>query len=314
MVAKKWSVLWDALLFSSRRNLAACSFLMQFSYYLFSLLIFNNIVTARKQVLRSYDNRVRITDRSSEVYLGCNNSEIVGGQVETVIEFLDIVGGAAPETDEAPSADSDDDDATNDWFWKDSKKKTIQIIATPYRPGQHFATSPKAFVPIIDQLQSLHENGFVHGDIRAFNTVFGNESNEPGCLIDFDFGGRKGERCYPKGYRQFLGDGSRIGQGGEVILEWHDWFALGRLIFTIHILQPPDGAGDGLLSYKIIRFWSNLAKAPTQEQIRELKTLLSLLEEKGWTVEPDVLFGQALNKNAASGATNVKATGSPPKK
>ena len=311
MVAKKWSVLWDALLFSSRRNLAACSFLMQFSYYLFSLLIFNNIVTARKQVLRSYDNRVRITDRSSEVYLGCNNSEIVGGQVETVIEFLDIVGGAAPETDEAPSADSDDDDATNDWFWKDSKKKTIQIIATPYRPGQHFATSPKAFVPIIDQLQSLHENGFVHGDIRAFNTVFGNESNEPGCLIDFDFGGRKGERCYPKGYRQFLGDGSRIGQGGEVILEWHDWFALGNLIFTLHRLCAPDGTG---LPGEVSDFWSGLETDPTQEQIRELKTLLSLLEGKGWTVEPKPTFRQALNKNAASGATNVKATGSPPKK
>jgi hypothetical protein len=304
MVAKKWSVLWDALLFSSRRNLAACSFLMQFSYYLFSLLIFNNIVTARKQVLRSYDNRVRITDRSSEVYLGCNNSEIVGGQVETVIEFLDIVGGAAPETDEAPSADSDDDDATNDWFWKDSKKKTIQIIATPYRPGQHFATSPKAFVPIIDQLQSLHENGFVHGDIRAFNTVFGKESNEQGCLIDFDFGGRKGERCYPKGYRGALEDGSRVGRDGEKILVWHDWYALGQLIFTIHRLKPPSGDGDGLLSYdsyEIIRFWSDLERAPTQEEIQELKTFLSLLEGKRWRVEPRLVFRRALAENAASG-------------
>jgi hypothetical protein len=289
---------------------------MLLSYYLFSLLIIDNIVTARKQVLRSYDNRVRITDRSSEVYLGCNKSEIVGGQVEIVVPFPEIVGGAAPETVENPSADSDDDDATNDWFWKDSKKKTIQIIATPYRPGQHFATSPKAFVPIIDQLQSLHENGFVHGDIRAFNTVFGNESNEQGCLVDFDFGGRKGERRYPEGYRGFLADGSRIGEGGEVILEWHDWFALGTLIFTIHCFQPPDGAGDGLLSYvyKIIRFWSNLATAPTQEEIRDLKTLLSLLEEERWTVEPHLPFRQALNKSAASGATNVKATGSPPKK
>jgi hypothetical protein len=114
---------------------------------------------------------------------------------------------------------------------------------------------------------------------------FGNESNEQkGCLIDFDFGGRKGKRCYPKGYRRVLEDGSRVGRGGQKILEWHDWFALGRLIFTIHCLQPPDGSGDGLLSYKIIRFWSNLAKAPTQEEIRDLKTLLSLLDEERWTV------------------------------
>jgi hypothetical protein len=287
---------------------------MLLSYYLFSLLIIDNIVTARKQVLRSYDNRVRITDRSSEVYLGCNKSEIVGGQVEIVVPFPEIVGGAAPETVENPSADSDDDDATNDWFWKDSKKKTIQIIATPYRPGQHFATSPKAFVPIIDQLQSLHENGFVHGDIRAFNTVFGNESNEQGCLIDFDFGGYKGKRFYPKGYRRALDDGHRIGRGGQEILEWHDWYALGNLIFTLHRLLAPDGAGDGLLSYKISDFWSGLETDPTQEEIEDLKALLSLLEEKGWRVKPKPSFRQALDENAASGATNVKATGSPPKK
>jgi hypothetical protein len=270
------------------------------------------LLPARTQhVLRSYDNRVQTTGRSSDVYLNCNNSEIVGGQVEIVVQYTEIVGGTTAV--EAPSADSDND-ATTDWFWNDSPKKTIQIIATPYRPGQHVATRPKAFVPIIDQLQSLHENGFVHGDIRAFNTVFGNESNEQGCLIDFDFGGYKGKRFYPKGYRRALEDGYRVGQGGQEILEWPDWFALGRLIFTIHCLQPPGGAGGGLVSYKIIHFWSNLAKAPTQEEIRDLKTYLSWLEEERWTVEPDVLFRQALFENAASGATYVQATGSPPKK
>jgi hypothetical protein len=130
---------------------------MLFSYNLFSLLIFDNIVTARKQVLRSYDNRVRTTDRSSEVYLDSNNSEIVGGQVEIVVPFPEIVDGAAQETVENPSADPDD--ATTDSFWNASGEKSIQIIATPYRPGQHVATSPKAFVPIIDQLQLLHKKG-----------------------------------------------------------------------------------------------------------------------------------------------------------
>jgi hypothetical protein len=270
------------------------------------------LLPARTQhVLRSYDNRVQTTGRSSDVYLNCNNSEIVGGQVEIVVQYTEIVGGTTAV--EAPSADSDND-ATTDWFWNDSPKKTIQIIATPYRPGQHVATRPKAFVPIIDQLQSLHENGFVHGDIRAFNTVFGNESNEQGCLIDFDFGGYKGKRFYPKGYRRALDDGHRIGRGGQEILEWHDWYALGNLIFTLHRLLAPDGAGDGLLSYKISDFWSGLETDPTQEEIEDLKALLSLLEEKGWRVKPKPSFRQALDENAASGATNVKATGSPPKK
>jgi hypothetical protein len=264
------------LAFSCRRNLATCCFDAAFL-----------TLPARTQVLRSYDNRVRTTDRSSDVYLDSKNRE--------------IVGGAAQETVENPSADSDD--ATTDSFWNDSEKQTIQIIATPYRPGQHFTTSPRAFVPIIDQLQSLHANGFVHGDIRAFNTVFGNESNEQGCLIDFDFGGRKGERCYPKGYRGALEDGSRVGQGGEKILVWHDWFALGQLIFTIHILQPPDGADDGLLSYvyKITCFWWTLTKDPTPKEIEDLKALLSSLEAEDWKVKPQSVFKMALDKIAASG-------------
>jgi hypothetical protein len=256
----------------------------------------------RTQVLRSYDNRVRTTDRPSDVYLDSKNREIVGGQVDIVVPFPEIVGGAAQETVENLSADSDD--ATTDSFWNDSEKQTLQIIATPYRPGQHFTTSLRAFVPIIDQLQSLHANGYVHGDIRAFNTVFGKESNEQGCLIDFDFGGRKGERCFPKGYRGALEDGSRVGRDGEKILVWHDWYALGQLIFTIHRLKPPSGDGDGLLSYdsyEIIRFWSDLERAPTQEEIQELKTFLSLLEGKRWRVEPRLVFRRALAENAASG-------------
>jgi hypothetical protein len=138
---------------------------------------------------------------------------------------------------------------------------------------------------------------------------FGNESNEQnGCLIDFDFGGKESNPTPRACCRRVLEDGYRVGRGGQKILEWHDWFALGRLIFTIRCLQPPGGAGGGIRSYEIIHFWSKLAKAPTQEEIRDLKTLLSLLEEERWTVEPDVLFRQALDENAASGATNVKAT------
>jgi hypothetical protein len=149
------------------------------------------------------------------------------------------------------------------------------------------------------------------GDIRAFNTVFGNESNEPGCLIDFDFGGRKGERRYPEGYRQALVDGSRVGRGGEKILEWHDWFALGQLIFTIHGFRAPPGKS---LSGDVSEFWSYLEGAPTQMEIQALKRLLSLLEEEGWRVEPKPPFRQAHQEIAASGATDVNATGSPPKK
>ena len=108
------------------------------------------------------------------------------------------------------------------------KDRTLEIIATPYRKGRHEAKSPKAFLPIIAQLEELHEKGFVHGDIRAFNTVFG-ESEEEGWLIDFDFGGRAGKTVYPKGYRDALVDGHRLGESEKEITKWHDWHALTQL-------------------------------------------------------------------------------------
>eukprot|EP00980_Cylindrotheca_fusiformis_P015694 scaffold4526_cov87-Cylindrotheca_fusiformis.AAC.1 len=150
-------------------------------------------------VLRSYDNRFRKTNRSPDVYLSpeCRN---VVGDVRTIVKIP-----GEQEQDEAVPDSCDDDEK----FWYRSQDRGLLIIAVPYRRGGHVATSPGAFVPIIDQLDKLHKKGFVHGDIRAFNTVFGENKNQ-GWLIDFDFGGKDGSVVYPEGYRQSLVDGDRI--------------------------------------------------------------------------------------------------------
>ena len=95
-------------------------------------------------------------------------------------------------------------DATDKLWNAVANTRSLQVIVTPYRPGTHVAKKPTSFLPIIDDLKSLHDEGFVHGDIRGFNTVFDENS---GCLIDFDFGGKEGKAEYPKGYRQALLDG-----------------------------------------------------------------------------------------------------------
>ena len=75
-------------------------------------------------------------------------------------------------------------------FWEVSKERGLLVIATPYRDGEHVARKLTSFVPVISQLEALHSKGFVHGDIRGFNVVFGTrEDKEEGWLIDFDFGG-----------------------------------------------------------------------------------------------------------------------------
>lgn len=100
------------------------------------------------------------------------------------------------------------------------------------------AKKAKSFLPIIAQLALLHEKGFVHGDIRAFNTLFG-EQEDHSELIDFDFGGNIGIAYNPDGYRQGLQDGIRIGRQNEKIETWHDCYALGKLIFLVHNIDYP---------------------------------------------------------------------------
>lgn len=194
---------------------------------------------------------------------------------------------------------------------------------TPYRPGGHVATKAKWFIPIIDDLVQLHKNDFVHGDIRGFNTVF--DGNGGGCMIDFDFGGQLG-REYPVGYQNFLVDGDRLCDiDSRTIRKWHDWYALGRLIFVVHtIKQPPEKAQDietvlqlGKLTM-LNQAWASRRADPTLDMIDELKTFLTKIDEEAWTVGPSSAYAHALamihgEEKAGMLGTNSGATGSPPK-
>jgi hypothetical protein len=307
-------------------------------------------------VLRSYDSRFSPTNRSSEIYLSPECRNIVGEDVTKVLHLLpeDATDTA---TDTANSNELDGLDGlgltnstlfNNQLFWDKSNGRPLLVIATPYRPGGHVAKKPKAFLPIIDQLEKLHERGFVHGDIRAFNPVFG-EQEDQGWLIDFDFGGKLGTgTSYPEGYRNKLADGERIGDGEHQseILKWHDWYASGRLIFEIHQLEAPDGqdeelARSGWLITKMAKFWqkrtadkakarTDIAKArivamaklwlfrdtdPPLEEIAKLKNMLCDLDEQEWTVRPSPLFTIELQKTTVGAiAINRRAAGSPPEK
>jgi hypothetical protein len=286
-------------------------------------------------VLRSYDNRFRLTDRSSEIYLSPKTLDIVG-EVMTILKL--------PEEGEADDRLVANPPAyLNHSFWDKSNGRTLLVIATPYRPGGHVAERPKAFLPIIDQLEKLHENGFVHGDIRAFNTVFGksktpeqpseskNETMEQlsvpdpkGWLIDFDFGGKLETTRYPKGYRTELVDGDRLVEEDEsIILKWHDWYALGRLIFEVHklvltALGPEEKNARTVEISGMNDVWLELKKDPEPEEIAELRRFLCSLDDAGVTVDPNRKFQVVLKKlnTAAVGctiATKRGATGSPPK-
>ena len=163
------------------------------------------------QVLRSYDTRFCPSNRRPHLYLDNVCAKYIVGQVAD--EVLKIPDTSAADNTVFQSV------ATygRESFWTPSPKKQLLVIATPFRKGRHLAKRPKDFLPIINHLETLHDKGYVHGDIRAFNVVFPEEKCGSGYLIDFDFSGKPGEVVYPKGYSSLLPDGDREGEGGEKI-------------------------------------------------------------------------------------------------
>ena len=231
---------------------------------------------------------------------GCR--AIVGGEA-TVI--LNLQGNLVASSDDKV-----------DEFW--TAGRTLKVIMTPYRHGNHVAKKPTSFLSIIDLLEQLHKKGFVHGDIRGFNTVFGEDGE--GCLIDFDFGGKAGRAQYPNGYRQALLDGKRfVDNNSRIIQKWHDWYALGRLIFEVYDIMPPKGNHDAdtrLQIYDLHREWK--AHHATPEMIKDLGNFLTRIDKAGWTVQPNETYQHELDRmygreNAGMEGTNACATGSPPK-
>ena len=180
-----------------------------------------------QQVYRCYDNRFRYTSRSDVAYRDVRCKAITEGCEDVLF---------VPET----VMKIDDPNIKNDiWFKKpNDDRKSLNIISTPFRVGGHIAKNPRDFIPIIDKLQALHGEGYIHGDIRACNLIFGDED---GWLIDFDFSREEIQTpVYPNGYATLLTDGLRKGKSGEVMYRWHDWSALGKVIFYVHWISNED--------------------------------------------------------------------------
>jgi serine/threonine protein kinase len=215
---------------------------------------------------------------------------MVGGVVEALLEIREPGAAAAdnhlemPDSGTEPPNKEDCNIHTRELFFTASPDKYVLVISTPFRKGSHVAQRPNDFLPIIEHLEKLHEAGYVHGDIRARNTLFPEEEGDPGYLIDFDFSGKAGTVCYPTGYVRGLDDGDRRGFENENIEKWQDWFAFGRLMFDIHQFVPP-GEGEFLMDYYLCKdYWMHVKACPPPHKNEELKKFLSRLQENGWTV------------------------------
>jgi tRNA A-37 threonylcarbamoyl transferase component Bud32 len=83
----------------------------------------------------------------------------------------------------------------------------------------------------------LHEDGFVHGDIRGFNTVFSENEGE-GWLIDFDFWqGSTTNNCSPEA-TNYLDDGMRC-ENMRSVKQVARLVRIGTIDFYCHSFDPP---------------------------------------------------------------------------
>jgi hypothetical protein len=255
-------------------------------------------------VLRAYDNRATYTERRSDVYLNWSKLKA------TTRVVFDTAAAAAVSFGEDADASGKgfgtilpgSDVPT--WMWKEDKpafESRLLVISTPFLKGRHYATSPGDFLPLVDQLQELHEEGYVHGDIRGFNTAFA-EDGGYSQFFDWDLGGKAEQVKYPRYYNASLIDGERLDRKGQVIRKLDDWCALTNLALVKH-LGWPSTLRD------LLRFPHSETGDDNEKHVAKLKKFLQDAEANSWTVEPTPLYSAEAKK-----VDNMqKATGSPPK-
>jgi hypothetical protein len=109
-------------------------------------------------------------------------------------------------------------------FYED-EGKDVCILVMPFLEGNHYPSCAGDFLPIVNQIEEMHKNGHVHGDLRLANVIFNGEKSQ---IIDFDWSGEVRKKCYPDGWVLKIPDGQRHARvkAGRQLLKCHDWFAL----------------------------------------------------------------------------------------
>ena len=219
-------------------------------------------------MLRAYDNRVRQTSRSPFVYKEWKEIK------DDVRVVLDIKDGVKSGDEIIEFRDPTFYNQSN-LFRADGFGGKVEVIAVPFIPGRHRCSHVTQAISIVECLESLHQDGFVHGDIRACNMVFGDKSK----LIDYDFGGKDtGEDAvtYPPGYKQYLPDGRRNGKAWGKISRGDDVMALGYVLGYLHKAK----GGPDPTFYSIQRATS----------LAEMKLHLNDLKTQGVAIDLDQGF------------------------
>ena len=131
---------------------------------------------------------------------------------------MPLASGNGGSTDEVIQGD---DAADPNIYRLFDKQGEAEVVAVPFVTGTHVPQNMEQLIQVAEHMKSLHSHGYVHGDIRLLNMVFGADGESQ--LIDFDFGGREGHARYPLHYKPALTDGQRsYAVPGELVRKEHD--------------------------------------------------------------------------------------------
>eukprot|EP01028_Stygiella_incarcerata_P014129 TRINITY_DN909_c0_g2_i1.p1 TRINITY_DN909_c0_g2~~TRINITY_DN909_c0_g2_i1.p1 ORF type:complete len:698 (+),score=164.79 TRINITY_DN909_c0_g2_i1:48-2096(+) len=109
----------------------------------------------------------------------------------------------------------------------------VTILCYEKRCGDTYGPkSLKQFTKICRDISLLHEKGYVHGDVRCANIVFGSKESGNAWLIDFDFSGKVGRARYPVGWsgNDCIFERHPDANAGKPLEKCHDRYSLGVLL------------------------------------------------------------------------------------
>lgn len=120
-----------------------------------------------------------------------------------------------------------------------SKDQRYFEIVYKFIDGDHEPNCLKQFVGVVNTLDSLHAQGFVHGDIRVGNIVFHDSST----LIDFDLCRREND-TYHRDYRFYEDERHKHAKKGNKMKKMHDRYALSLIMLKYLNDVPSDIISD----------------------------------------------------------------------
>ena len=146
---------------------------------------------------------------------------------------------------------------------------TVCVISYRYFNGTHVASKLHHFLNIAEQIQQMHDAGYIHGDIRNFNMVHPwyqegiykenysqpKEGIKASTLIDFDFSCKEKQKCrYPPGFGKTVIDITyeRCGRPGALLEKKHDWIEFASAIskYIVDLSDEFDGKDNTLKDYR----------------------------------------------------------------